>query len=151
MIADQLSLIFSRFPQSALFEYMDEVKFQIDSAAKHLSGFMMLLFICFNVCGSLQGLPQVLLCRVHFLKEMLLLPSLGSGDEKVIGGLACLFSEVGQAVSMWNWVLIELYFSNNTYELVSDLNPVSSFIHLGLLDSRRLCFFLKRYELFINR
>ncbi|XP_022148144.1 transportin-3 isoform X2 [Momordica charantia] len=44
-----------------------------------------------------EGLPQVLLCRVHFLKEMLLLPSLGSGDEKVIGGLACLFSEVGQA------------------------------------------------------
>lgn len=44
-----------------------------------------------------EGLPQVLLCRVHFLKEMLLFPSLSSGDEKVISGLACLFSEVGQA------------------------------------------------------
>lgn len=68
------------------------------SPTKSLSRFMLLLFICFNACGSLQGLPQVLLCRVHFLKEMLLLPSLSSGDEKVISGLACLFSEVGQAV-----------------------------------------------------
>lgn len=48
-----------------------------------------------------QGLPQVLLCRVHFLKEVLLLPALSSGDEKVIGGLACLMSEIGQAVSFF--------------------------------------------------
>ncbi|KAB1211378.1 Transportin-3 [Morella rubra] len=46
---------------------------------------------------SLLGLPQVLLCRVHFLKEVLLLPALSTGDEKVIGGLACLLSEIGQA------------------------------------------------------
>uniref|UniRef100_A0A7N2KYS4 Uncharacterized protein n=1 Tax=Quercus lobata TaxID=97700 RepID=A0A7N2KYS4_QUELO len=44
-----------------------------------------------------HGLPQFLLCRVHFLKEVLLLPALTKGDEKVIGGLACLLSEIGQA------------------------------------------------------
>ncbi|XP_043724641.1 importin-13 isoform X3 [Telopea speciosissima] len=44
-----------------------------------------------------EGLPQVLLYRVPFLKELLLLPALTSGDEKVIGGLACLMSEIGQA------------------------------------------------------
>ncbi|THG12224.1 hypothetical protein TEA_011842 [Camellia sinensis var. sinensis] len=43
-----------------------------------------------------QGLLQVLLCRVGFLK-VLLLPALTNGDEKVIGGLACLMSEIGQA------------------------------------------------------
>lgn len=48
---------------------------------------------------ALQGLPQALLCRVPFLKELLLLPALTDGDEKVIGGLACLMSEIGQAVS----------------------------------------------------
>lgn len=47
---------------------------------------------------GLQGLPQVLLFRVQFLKEALLLPALTNGDEKVIGGLACLMSEIGQAV-----------------------------------------------------
>ncbi|XP_031391931.1 importin-13 isoform X2 [Punica granatum] len=44
-----------------------------------------------------EGLPQILLCRVHFLKEALLLPALANGDEKVIAGLACLLSEIGQA------------------------------------------------------
>ncbi|XP_042502034.1 transportin MOS14 isoform X4 [Macadamia integrifolia] len=44
-----------------------------------------------------EWLPQVLLYRVPFLKEVLLLPALTSGDEKVIGGLACLMSEIGQA------------------------------------------------------
>lgn len=51
-----------------------------------------------QLCFPLQGLPQALLCRVHFLKEVLLLPALSKGDEKVIGGLACLLSEIGQAV-----------------------------------------------------
>jgi transportin-3 len=44
-----------------------------------------------------EGLPQVLLCRVGFIKEALLLPALHNGDEKVIGGIACLLSEIGQA------------------------------------------------------
>ncbi|XP_057489374.1 transportin MOS14 isoform X2 [Actinidia eriantha] len=44
-----------------------------------------------------QEVPQVLLCRVGFLKEVILLPALTNGDEKVIGGLACLMSEIGQA------------------------------------------------------
>ncbi|KAL6994562.1 hypothetical protein U1Q18_012664, partial [Sarracenia purpurea var. burkii] len=43
-----------------------------------------------------EGLPQILLCRIGFLK-VLLLPALTNGDEKVIGGLACLMSEIGQA------------------------------------------------------
>ncbi|PON35483.1 Exportin [Parasponia andersonii] len=44
-----------------------------------------------------EGLPQVLLSRIHFLKEVLLLPALTNGDEKVVGGIACLLSEIGQA------------------------------------------------------
>ncbi|XP_061372363.1 transportin MOS14 isoform X2 [Gastrolobium bilobum] len=44
-----------------------------------------------------EGVPQILLCRVHYLKEALLLPALNRGDLKVIGGLACLLSEIGQA------------------------------------------------------
>ncbi|XP_029125727.1 importin-13 isoform X2 [Cajanus cajan] len=44
-----------------------------------------------------EGVPQILLCRVHYLKEVLLFPALTRGDMKVIGGLACLLSEIGQA------------------------------------------------------
>ncbi|XP_028553838.1 uncharacterized protein LOC110092572 isoform X2 [Dendrobium catenatum] len=44
-----------------------------------------------------EGLPQVLLSRIPYLKEILLIPALNSRDEKVIGGFACLLSEVGQA------------------------------------------------------
>ncbi|KAK7336215.1 hypothetical protein VNO77_16749 [Canavalia gladiata] len=44
-----------------------------------------------------EGVPQILLCRVRYLKEVLLFPALARGDMKVIGGLACLLSEIGQA------------------------------------------------------
>ncbi|CAJ1793365.1 unnamed protein product [Sphenostylis stenocarpa] len=44
-----------------------------------------------------EGVPQILLCRVQYLKEALLFPALSRGDMKVIGGLACLLSEIGQA------------------------------------------------------
>ncbi|XP_027349351.1 transportin MOS14 isoform X2 [Abrus precatorius] len=44
-----------------------------------------------------EGVPQILLCRVQYLKEVLLFPALNRGDMKVIGGLACLLSEIGQA------------------------------------------------------
>ncbi|KAL2320426.1 hypothetical protein Fmac_029395 [Flemingia macrophylla] len=44
-----------------------------------------------------EGVPQILLCRVHYLKEVLLFPALTRGDIKVIGGLSCLLSEIGQA------------------------------------------------------
>ncbi|KAF3776916.1 Transportin-3 [Nymphaea thermarum] len=50
------------------------------------------------VYNSMQGLPQVLLSRVQSFKEILLQPALENGDEKVIGGLACLMAEIGQAV-----------------------------------------------------
>lgn len=44
-----------------------------------------------------EGLPQVLLCRMQSLKDGLLLPTLTSGNEKIIFGLACLMAEIGQA------------------------------------------------------
>ncbi|KAL2952152.1 hypothetical protein AAZX31_19G095400 [Glycine max] len=44
-----------------------------------------------------EGVPRILLCRVHYLKEVLLFPALSRGDIKVIGGLSCLLSEIGQA------------------------------------------------------
>ncbi|KAL2319410.1 hypothetical protein Fmac_028379 [Flemingia macrophylla] len=43
------------------------------------------------------GVPQILLCRVHYLKEVLIFPTLTRGDIKVIGGVSCLLSEIGQA------------------------------------------------------
>ena len=50
---------------------------------------------------------------MQFLKEVLLLPALNNRDEKVIGGLACLMSEIGQAVSIgstWCTALILILF-----------------------------------------
>lgn len=55
-------------------------------------------------------MPQILLCRVHYLKEVLLFPALNRGDMKVIGGLACLLSEIGQAVSI-EWIFAFLRIS----------------------------------------
>ncbi|KAK9271665.1 hypothetical protein L1049_002028 [Liquidambar formosana] len=53
--------------------------------------------LAIEVLVELVSRYEVLLCRVHFLKEVLLLPALTNRDEKVIGGLACLMSEIGQA------------------------------------------------------
>ncbi|KAK1568404.1 hypothetical protein Q3G72_024037 [Acer saccharum] len=61
------------------------------------SSFDLAIEVLVELVSSYEGLPQVLLYRVHFLKELLLLPALTDGDEKVIGGLACLMSEIGQA------------------------------------------------------
>ncbi|KAH9791450.1 Xpo1 domain-containing protein [Citrus sinensis] len=61
------------------------------------SSFDVAIEVLVELVGRHEGLPQALLCRVPFLKELLLLPALTDGDEKVIGGLACLMSEIGQA------------------------------------------------------
>ncbi|KAI4348420.1 hypothetical protein L6164_009146 [Bauhinia variegata] len=61
------------------------------------STFDLAIEVLVELASRHEGLPQVLLCRVHYLKEILLLPALTRGDEKVIGGLACLMSEIGQA------------------------------------------------------
>ncbi|TYJ21160.1 hypothetical protein E1A91_A08G046100v1 [Gossypium mustelinum] len=61
------------------------------------SSFDLAIEVLVELVSRHEGLPQVLLCRVPFLKEMLLLPALTGGDVKVIGGLACLMSEIGQA------------------------------------------------------
>ncbi|KAF3631614.1 putative acetyl-coenzyme A synthetase, cytoplasmic [Capsicum annuum] len=47
--------------------------------------------------GLEQCIPQVLLCKVGFLRDVLLLPALNNGDETVISGLACFLSEIGHA------------------------------------------------------
>ncbi|CBI21232.3 hypothetical protein VitviT2T_022090 [Vitis vinifera] len=61
------------------------------------STFDLAIEVLIELVGRHEGLPQVLLCRIQFLKEVLLLPALNNGDEKVISGLACLMSEIGQA------------------------------------------------------
>ncbi|XP_059669896.1 transportin MOS14 isoform X3 [Cornus florida] len=61
------------------------------------SSFDLAIEVLVELVSRHEGLPQVLLCRIGFLKEVLLLPALTNGDEKVIGGLACLMSEIGQA------------------------------------------------------
>ncbi|XP_022759430.1 uncharacterized protein LOC111305831 isoform X8 [Durio zibethinus] len=62
------------------------------------SSFDLAVEVLVELVSRHEGLPQVLLCRVPFLREMLLLPALTGGDEKVVAGLACLMSEIGQAV-----------------------------------------------------
>ncbi|XP_010476273.1 PREDICTED: importin-13-like isoform X1 [Camelina sativa] len=44
-----------------------------------------------------EDLPQVLLYKVQFLRDTLLKPALINADLKVVSGLACLMSEIGQA------------------------------------------------------
>ncbi|XP_058003756.1 transportin MOS14 isoform X3 [Hevea brasiliensis] len=53
--------------------------------------------LAIEVLVELASRHEILLCRVHFLKETLLLPALSNRNEKVISGLACLMSEIGQA------------------------------------------------------
>ncbi|KAK3009097.1 hypothetical protein RJ639_015257 [Escallonia herrerae] len=62
-----------------------------------LSSFDLAIEVLVELVSRHEGLPQVLLCRVGFLKEALLLPAINSGDEKVIGGLAYLMSEIGNS------------------------------------------------------
>ncbi|CAF2082742.1 unnamed protein product [Brassica napus] len=44
-----------------------------------------------------EDLPQVLLYKVQLLRDTLLKPALLNADFKVVSGLACLMSEIGQA------------------------------------------------------
>ncbi|KAJ6873632.1 hypothetical protein NC651_032478 [Populus alba x Populus x berolinensis] len=61
------------------------------------SSFDLAIEVLVELASRHEGLPQVLLSRVHFLKEVLLISALSSRDEKVISGLSCLMSEIGQA------------------------------------------------------
>lgn len=61
------------------------------------SSFDLAIEVLVELASGHEGLPQVLLSRVHFLKEVLLISALSSRDEKVISGLSCLMSEIGQA------------------------------------------------------
>ncbi|PIA33633.1 hypothetical protein AQUCO_04100212v1 [Aquilegia coerulea] len=61
------------------------------------SSFDLAIEVLIELVTRYEGLPQVLLYRVQFLKELLLLPALSRGDEIVIGGVASLLSEIGQA------------------------------------------------------
>ncbi|XP_057718878.1 transportin MOS14 isoform X1 [Arachis stenosperma] len=61
------------------------------------SSFDLAVEVLIELVSRHEGVPQGLLCRVHYLKEVLLLPALTRGDMKIIGGLACLLSEIGQA------------------------------------------------------
>ncbi|KAJ3671776.1 hypothetical protein LUZ60_007855 [Juncus effusus] len=50
-----------------------------------------------DLISRYEGLPEIFLYRVQYIKEYILVPALISKDEKVIRGLAYLFSEIGQA------------------------------------------------------
>ncbi|XP_042008128.1 transportin MOS14-like isoform X1 [Salvia splendens] len=67
------------------------------SSLQVASSFELAVEVLVELVSRHEGLPQVLLCRIGFLKEALLFPALKSGDKKVIGGLASLMSEIGQA------------------------------------------------------
>ncbi|KAM0058466.1 putative importin-beta domain, armadillo-like helical, exportin-1/Importin-beta [Helianthus debilis subsp. tardiflorus] len=60
------------------------------------STFDLAIEVLIELVGRHEGLPQVLICKVGFLKEVLL-QAFSGGDEKVISGIACLMSEIGQA------------------------------------------------------
>jgi hypothetical protein len=68
---------------------------------------MCLDFLALTFFFFLQDLPQVLLYKVQFLRDTLLKPALINADLKIISGLACLMSEIGQAVS--TRLLVPLY------------------------------------------
>ncbi|KAL7611211.1 hypothetical protein Lser_V15G13410 [Lactuca serriola] len=61
-----------------------------------LSSFDLAIEVLIELVSRHEGLPQVLILKVGFLKDVLL-RAFSSGDEKVISGLACLMSEIGQA------------------------------------------------------
>ncbi|XP_028778156.1 transportin MOS14-like, partial [Neltuma alba] len=86
---------FSEIPQGTLPGH-PLLNFIFNSLQVPLS-FDLAIEVLIELVSRHEGVPQVLLCRVHYLKEVLLLPALSRGDEKIIGGLACLLSEIGQA------------------------------------------------------
>ncbi|XP_057542479.1 transportin MOS14 isoform X2 [Amaranthus tricolor] len=61
------------------------------------SSFDLAVEVLVELVSRHEEIPQVLLCRVQFLKDILLLPALGKSDEKTVSGIACLLSEIGQA------------------------------------------------------
>ncbi|KAG5531616.1 hypothetical protein RHGRI_026285 [Rhododendron griersonianum] len=86
---------FSEIPPSSLPTH-PLLSFVFNSLQVALS-FDLAIEVLVELVSRYEGVPQVLLCRIGYLKEVLLLPALTNGDEKVIGGLACLMSEIGQA------------------------------------------------------
>ncbi|KAH9329052.1 hypothetical protein KI387_001160, partial [Taxus chinensis] len=61
------------------------------------SSFDLAIEVLTELVSRHEGLPQALLSRVQSFKDGLLLPALASGNEKIVGGLACLLTEIGQA------------------------------------------------------
>ncbi|CAN0876030.1 Transportin MOS14 [Linum grandiflorum] len=61
------------------------------------SSFDLAIEVLIELASRYEGLQQILLYRIQFLKEVLLLSAINNRDEKVISGLACLMSEIGQA------------------------------------------------------
>lgn len=61
-----------------------------------LSSFDLAIEVLIELVSRHEGLPQVLILKVGFLKDVLI-RAFSSGDEKIISGLACLMSEIGQA------------------------------------------------------
>nr|XP_043606998.1 transportin MOS14 isoform X2 [Erigeron canadensis] len=60
------------------------------------SSFDLATEVLIELVGRHEGLPQVLICKVGFIKDVLR-QAFNGRDEKVISGLACLMSEIGQA------------------------------------------------------
>ncbi|KAG6519369.1 transportin MOS14-like [Zingiber officinale] len=61
------------------------------------SSFDVAVEVLIELVSRYEGLPQVLLIRIQYLKDVLLRSAILNKDEKIIGGLACLMSEIGQA------------------------------------------------------
>ncbi|KAM3364161.1 transportin MOS14 isoform X1 [Capsicum galapagoense] len=61
------------------------------------SSFDLAIEVLTELVSRHECIPQVLLCKVGFLRDVLLLPALNNGDETVISGLACFLSEIGHA------------------------------------------------------
>ncbi|KAL8463212.1 hypothetical protein ACS0TY_034015 [Phlomoides rotata] len=69
-----------------------------ETKAKCPFNFVLLMrFMVDSQLNTIKSQKFILLRQIGFLKEALLLTALKSGDEKVIGGLTCLMSEIGQA------------------------------------------------------
>ncbi|KAL0344201.1 UNVERIFIED_CONTAM: hypothetical protein Sangu_1307500 [Sesamum angustifolium] len=122
------------------------------SSLQVASSFDLAIEVLVELVSRYEGLPQVLLSRIGYLKEALLFPALKSGDQKVIGRLACLISEIGQAAP---FLIVEA--NTEALELADALLRSDSVVwhfqvKIGRLQTQRCSFaFLETWRDLVRR
>ncbi|XP_010528108.1 PREDICTED: transportin MOS14 [Tarenaya hassleriana] len=86
---------FSEIPQGALPAH--PLLNYVFGALQVATSFDLAIEVLVELVTRHEDLPQVLLYKVQFLRDTLLKPALMNADHKIVSGLACLMSEIGQA------------------------------------------------------